>query len=189
MTRNETIAAVKRKIQQQKDLAEGRAPSSEEKLKKEKSIEENPSQSSSSTLLPQQTVSGLPRENREKFVVLSSSGILNHYAPTFRNIKKDLERLNIRQEVLTVDISTESAKLKEANAHVSLEEMISVTNYYRDKLIGLKSSMLQLSDRTGKLRERACVLQEQKQAEALVREAKRAQHLAREQQLIAKNDS
>ena len=33
------------------------------------------------------------------------------------------------------------------------------------------------------------LLKELKQTEALGREAKRAQHLAREQQLIAKNDS
>ena len=43
--------------------------------------------------------------------------------------------------------------------------------------------------RTVKLRERACKLQELKQSEALEKEAKRAQHLAREKALIAKNDS
>jgi len=131
----------------------------------------------------------LPSINREKFVRYTSSGILNHYAPTFRNIRKDLERLNIRQEVLTVDISTETAKLRSANAHVSLEEMISVTNYYKDKLNQLKSCMLQIKEKSSRLKDRACKLQELKQTEALGREAKRAQHLAREQQLIAKNDS
>jgi len=136
-----------------------------------------------------ETMTGLPQHNRDKFIKFSSTGILNHYGPTFRNIKKDLERLNIRQEVLSVDISTETTKLRQANAHVSLEEMISVTNFYKDKFVSLKSSMIQLSERTVKLRERACKLQELKQSEALEKEAKRAQHLAREKALIAKNDS
>ncbi len=37
--------------------------------------------------------------------------------------------------------------IRQANAHVSLEEMISVTNFYKDKLVSLKSSMIQLSER------------------------------------------
>ena len=37
--------------------------------------------------------------------------------------------------------------VRQANAHVSLEEMISVTNFYKDKLVSLKSSMGQLSER------------------------------------------
>ena len=60
-----------------------------------------------------ETMTGLPQHNRDKFIKFSSTGILNHYGPTFRNIKKDLERLNIRQEVLSVDISTETTKLRQ----------------------------------------------------------------------------
>ena len=74
-------------------------------------------------LQPHLTKAGLPSINREKFVRYTSSGILNHYAPTFRNIRKDLERLNIRQEVLTVDISTETAKLRLVSYYQGFESI------------------------------------------------------------------
>jgi len=131
----------------------------------------------------------IARPNIDKFVSLSADGILNHYEPTFKNITKDLERLTTQQEVLMVDICTEKQHISQSVQETNLEEMVSVTEHYKDKLLNLKSCMGQLTDRSVRLRDRANRLQEVKQQQALNRESKRAAHQQRETQLIAKNDT
>ena len=54
----------------------------------------------------------LPAASLAKFVSLSTDGVLNHYEPTFKNITKDLERLNTQQEVYGFPEKTPVSKLK-----------------------------------------------------------------------------
>jgi len=131
----------------------------------------------------------LSEDKIRQFVEQSTDGFLNHYAPTFKNIQKDLERLNSKQEVLTVQASIQNEKFKKAEHEINLPEIISITAHYKDRLDNLKVSMLSLTERSSRLRERAAKLQERKQLQALSRESKRAANQEREQHLIAKNDT
>lgn len=117
---------------------------------------------------------------------LLSQGLVNHYGATFLCLANSLEKLNTRQEILTVATQEESEKLNRAKAESGLEHMAAATAEQRNRLVRLKEEMAGLGERSMRLKLRAAKLQEAKQEEAMQREVKRDSDRRRENELIAK---
>ena len=117
---------------------------------------------------------------------LCSQSVLNHYGVTFGCLGVTLDKLNTRQEILTVAVQKEGERINEGRAKYGVDHMLTLTNIYKNKLVKLKEDMQVLTERSAKLRKRAARLQEEKQKEAMDREAKRDKARQREKELIAK---
>eukprot|EP00092_Neocalanus_flemingeri_P065604 GFUD01079812.1.p1 GENE.GFUD01079812.1~~GFUD01079812.1.p1 ORF type:complete len:141 (+),score=60.84 GFUD01079812.1:56-478(+) len=119
-------------------------------------------------------------------VSLLSQGVVNHYGVTFGCLGTSLEKLNTRQEIVTVAVQKEGMRLNEGRAKYGVEHMLTLTNIYKNKLVKAKEDMQMLTERSVKLRKRATKLQEEKQKESMDREMKRAKDRQMEKELIAR---
>ena len=115
-----------------------------------------------------------------------SQSVVNNYGVTFGCLGATLDKLNTRQEILTVAVQKEGERLNEGRAKYGVDHMLTLTNIYRNKLVKVKENMQILTERSDKLRKRAVRLQEEKQRESMDREAKRAKERQREKELIAR---
>ena len=115
-----------------------------------------------------------------------SEAVVDHYGVTFTCLGSSLDKLNSKQEVLAVRVHQEVETLTEELAKHKVEQMISVTNIYRNKLVKIKEDMQSLTERSGRLRVRAARLQDEKQRESMERENRREKERLREKELIAK---
>ena len=128
--------------------------------------------------------SSLPNSNHA--ISMCSEGVVNHYGVTFGCLGASLEKLNTKQEILTVAVQKEGERLNEGRAKYGVEHMLTLTSIYRNKLVKVKEDMQILTERSARLRKQASKLQEEKQRESMDREAKRAKERQREKELIAK---
>ena len=115
-----------------------------------------------------------------------SQAVVDHYGVTFSCLGSSLDKLNTKQELLAVRVNQEGEKLNEERAKHKVEQMISVTNIYRSKLVKIKEDMQAVTERSGRLRQRAGRLQDEKQKESMERENRREAERLREKELIAK---
>ena len=119
-------------------------------------------------------------------VVECSEALVDHYGVTFTCLGSSLDKLNSKQEVLAVRVHQEVETLTEELAKHKVDQMMSITNIYRNKLVKIKEEMQSLTDRSGRLRVRAARLQAEKQRESMERENRREKERLREKELIAK---
>ena len=115
-----------------------------------------------------------------------SEAVVDHYGVTFTCLGSSLDKLNSKQEVLAVRVHQEVETLTEELAKHKVEQMMSITNIYRNKLVKIKEEMQSLTDRSGRLRVRAARLQAEKQRESMERENRRERERLRERELIAR---
>ena len=115
-----------------------------------------------------------------------SEAVVDHYGVTFTCLGSSLEKLNSKQEVLAVRVHQEGEKLREERARHKVEQMVSITNIYRAKLVKIREEMQALTERSGRLRLRAARLQDEKQRESMERENRREKERLRERELIAR---
>ena len=115
-----------------------------------------------------------------------SEAVVDHYGVTFACLGSSLEKLNSKQEVLAVRVHQEGEKLREERARHKVEQMVSITNIYRAKLVKIREDMQALTERSGRLRLRAARLQDEKQRESMERENRREKERLRERELIAR---
>ena len=115
-----------------------------------------------------------------------SEAVVDHYGVTFTCLGSSLDKLNSKQEVLAVRVHQEVETLTEELAKHKVEQMMSVTNIYRNKLVKIKEDMQSMTERAGRLRVRAARLQDEKQRESMERENRREKERLREKELIAK---
>ena len=119
-------------------------------------------------------------------VVECSEALVDHYGVTFTCLGSSLDKLNSKQEVLAVRVHQEVETLTEELAKHKVDQMMSITNIYRNKLVKIKEEMQSLTDRSGRLRVRAARLQAEKQRESMERENRRERDRLRERELIAR---
>ena len=119
-------------------------------------------------------------------VVECSEALVDHYGVTFTCLGSSLDKLNSKQEVLAVRVHQEVETLTEELAMLKVDQMMSITNIYRNKLVKIKEEMQSLTDRSGRLRVRAARLQAEKQRESMERENRRERDRLRERELIAR---
>ena len=119
-------------------------------------------------------------------VALCSQAVVNHYGVTFSCLGATLDKLNTRQEILTVAVQKEGERINQGRAQYGVEHMLTLTNIYKNKLVKIKEDMQMLAERSVRLRKRAARLQEEKQKESMERESRRAKERQREKDLIAK---
>ena len=115
-----------------------------------------------------------------------SEAVLDHYGVTFTCLGSSLDKLNSKQEILAVRVHQEGEKLREERARHKVEQMVSITNIYRAKLVKIREDMQALTERSGRLRLRAARLQDEKQRESMERENRREKERLRERELIAR---
>ena len=115
-----------------------------------------------------------------------SEAVVDHYGVTFACLGSSLEKLNSKQEVLAGRVHQEGEKLREERARHKVEQMVSITNIYRAKLVKIREDMQALTERSGRLRLRAARLQDEKQRESMERENRREKERLRERELIAR---
>ena len=119
-------------------------------------------------------------------VVECSEALVDHYGVTFTCLGSSMDKLNSKQEVLAVRVHQEVETLTEELAKHKVDQMMSITNIYRNKLVKIKEEMQSLTDRSGRLRVRAARLQAEKQRESMERENRRERDRLRERELIAR---
>ena len=115
-----------------------------------------------------------------------SEAVVDHYGVTFTCLGSSLDKLNSKQEILAVRVHQEGEKLSEELAKHKVEQMMSITNIYRNKLVKIKEDMQSVTERSSQLRLRAGRLQDEKQRESMERENKKEAERLREKELIAR---
>ena len=115
-----------------------------------------------------------------------SQAVVDHYGVTFACLGSSLEKLNTKQELLTVRVNQEGERLNEERAKHKVDQMIIMTNIYKNKLMKIKEDMQSVTERSSQLRLRAGRLQDEKQRENMERENKKEAERLREKELIAR---
>ncbi|XP_028812485.1 biogenesis of lysosome-related organelles complex 1 subunit 6 [Denticeps clupeoides] len=122
----------------------------------------------------------------EQAVDKLTDGLMSHYLPDLQNSKRTLQELTQNQVILLDTLEQEITKFKECNSLLDLNSLFTEAKIYHNKLVNIRKEMINLHDRTTKLKKRALKLQQQRQKEALEKEQQREKELERERLLIAK---
>ncbi|KAH0952038.1 hypothetical protein HN011_006911 [Eciton burchellii] len=115
-----------------------------------------------------------------------ANGLLSIYQPPLEQVKKELFELTNKQQALLVRMQLKNKKIEETFEDVDLHDMFTTIKVYQGKLGLIRKEMINIHERTAKLKKRALRLQQVKQKEALNREQQREQELRREQELIGR---
>ncbi|KAL0106493.1 hypothetical protein PUN28_016300 [Cardiocondyla obscurior] len=81
----------------------------------------------------------------------------------------------------------ENKKIHETLEDIDLNDMFSTVKIYQGKLTVIRKEMINIHERTSKLKKRVLRLQQIKQKEAMNKEQQREQELRREQELIGRS--
>ncbi|BES97329.1 Pyroglutamyl-peptidase [Nesidiocoris tenuis] len=109
------------------------------------------------------------------------------YEPGLKSLQKQLSELTTKQSVVLKDVEKENLKFASINTN-ELQAMFSMIKEYHSRVYYIKKEMIELADRSAKLKRRALRLQDMKQKEALEAAHYREAQLKREQDLVAKPD-
>lgn len=129
--------------------------------------------------VPQNAV--LSEEALEKLV----SGVVNQLTPDFKQAQDTLQDLTKNQLQLIDTVTAENKKFDECEAFKEVLQVMEKAKLYQNKLLHIKKDMVMLHEKSAKLKKRALKLQQQKQKEALEKEANREKELEKERMLVA----
>ncbi|XP_011252514.1 biogenesis of lysosome-related organelles complex 1 subunit 6-like isoform X1 [Camponotus floridanus] len=124
-----------------------------------------------------------------KAVEKLAEGLLGICQPPLEQVKNELFELTSKQEALLAQMQLENKKIHETFEDIDLNDMFAAIKVYQGKLTLIRKEMINIHERTYKLKKRALRLQQIKQKEALNKEQQREQELRREQELIGKSNS
>ncbi|XP_050459685.1 biogenesis of lysosome-related organelles complex 1 subunit 6 [Cataglyphis hispanica] len=116
-----------------------------------------------------------------------AEGLLNICKPPLEQVRKELFELTKKQEALLAQMQLENKKIHETFEDINLNDMFTAVKVYQGKLALIRKEMINIHERTYKLKKRALRLQQIKQKEALNKEQQREQELRREQELIGRS--
>ncbi|XP_011252515.1 biogenesis of lysosome-related organelles complex 1 subunit 6-like isoform X2 [Camponotus floridanus] len=122
-----------------------------------------------------------------KAVEKLAEGLLGICQPPLEQVKNELFELTSKQEALLAQMQLENKKIHETFEDIDLNDMFAAIKVYQGKLTLIRKEMINIHERTYKLKKRALRLQQIKQKEALNKEQQREQELRREQELIVSN--
>ncbi|KAL0106494.1 hypothetical protein PUN28_016300 [Cardiocondyla obscurior] len=114
-------------------------------------------------------------------------GLLSIYQPQLEQVKQELSELTSKQESLLARMQLENKKIHETLEDIDLNDMFSTVKIYQGKLTVIRKEMINIHERTSKLKKRVLRLQQIKQKEAMNKEQQREQELRREQELIGRS--
>lgn len=115
-----------------------------------------------------------------------AEGLLTIYQLPLEQVKKELNELTTKQDVLLTEMQAENTRLREALRNGEINDLYQTAKLYQGKLTSMKKEMTSIHERTFRLKKRALRLQQLKQREAYQREQQREQEIRREQDLIGK---
>ncbi|XP_011643537.1 biogenesis of lysosome-related organelles complex 1 subunit 6 [Pogonomyrmex barbatus] len=116
-----------------------------------------------------------------------AEGLLSIYQPPLEQVKHELFELTNKQETLLARMQLENKKIHETFEDIDLNDMFSTIKIYQGKLAVIRKEMINIHERTSKLKKRVLRLQQIKQKQAMNKEQQREQELRREQELIGKS--
>lgn len=116
-----------------------------------------------------------------------AEGLLSICQPPLEQVRKELFELTSKQEALLAQMQLENKKIHETFEDIDLNDMFAAVKVYQGKLALIRKEMINIHERTYKLKKRALRLQQIKQKEALNKEQQREQELRREQELIGRS--
>ncbi|XP_070152167.1 biogenesis of lysosome-related organelles complex 1 subunit 6 [Polyergus mexicanus] len=116
-----------------------------------------------------------------------AEGFLSICQPPLEQVRKELFELTSKQEALLAQMQLENKKIHETFEDIDLNDMFAAVKVYQGKLALIRKEMINIHERTYKLKKRALRLQQIKQKEALNKEQQREQELRREQELIGRS--
>ncbi|CAL1686425.1 unnamed protein product [Lasius platythorax] len=122
-----------------------------------------------------------------KAVEKLAEGLLSICQPPLEQVRKELFELTSKQEALLAQMQLENKKIHETIEDIDLNDMFAAVKVYQGKLALIRKEMINIHERTYKLKKRALRLQQIKQKEALNKEQQREQELRREQELIGRS--
>lgn len=122
-----------------------------------------------------------------KAVEKLTEGLLNTCQSPLEHVRKELSELTGKQEALLAQMQLENKKIHETFEDIDLNDMFAAIKVYQGKLAVIRKEMINIHERTYKLKKRALRLQQIKQKEALNKEQQREQELRREQELIGRS--
>ncbi|KAG5345939.1 BL1S6 protein, partial [Acromyrmex heyeri] len=100
---------------------------------------------------------------------------------------KTEKQLSNKQDSLLTRMQLENKRIHETFEDIDLNDMFSAVKIYQGKLSVIRKEMINIHERTSKLKKRVLRLQQIKKKESMNREQQREQELRKEQELIAKS--
>uniref|UniRef100_A0A0K8S919 Biogenesis of lysosome-related organelles complex 1 subunit 6 n=1 Tax=Lygus hesperus TaxID=30085 RepID=A0A0K8S919_LYGHE len=114
-------------------------------------------------------------------------GLAEMYEPGLKQLRKQLQELTAKQTTVLGDVKKENLKFSSINTN-ELNSMFMMIKDYHMRVHYIKKEMMDLAERSSRLKKKALKLQHYKQREALEMAHFREAQLKREQDLIAKPD-
>ncbi|CAH1790255.1 unnamed protein product [Owenia fusiformis] len=115
-----------------------------------------------------------------------TDGLLAHFLPECDKAKSTISELTENQRILIETILQENSKFSECHTISDLAKIMTQSKVYRAKLLHIKKEMVQLTEKSSKLKHKAIKIQQDKQKEALQKEQQKEKDLERERHLVAK---
>ncbi|KYM95000.1 PREDICTED: biogenesis of lysosome-related organelles complex 1 subunit 6-like [Cyphomyrmex costatus] len=116
-----------------------------------------------------------------------AEGLLSIYQSPLEQVKQELFELTNKQETLLAQMQLENKRIHETFEDIDLNDMFSAVKIYQGKLAVIRKEMINIHERTSKLKKRVLRLQQIKKKESINREQQREQELRKEQELIGKS--
>ncbi|KAG5335042.1 BL1S6 protein, partial [Acromyrmex charruanus] len=116
-----------------------------------------------------------------------AEGLLGIYQSPLEQVKQELFELTNKQDSLLTRMQLENKRIHETFEDIDLNDMFSAVKIYQGKLSVIRKEMINIHERTSKLKKRVLRLQQIKKKESMNREQQREQELRKEQELIAKS--
>ncbi|KAK4009651.1 hypothetical protein OUZ56_018797 [Daphnia magna] len=83
-----------------------------------------------------------------------ASAVLKYHEPRLLTAEDCLQDLTARQDLLMGQVSRQTDRLSDAIKHTQVYEMITQTKIYQNKLLRLQKEMIDLSERSQKIKVR-----------------------------------
>jgi len=123
----------------------------------------------------------LSKDSLDKLV----KGVMSQMQPQYEASQATLRDVCKSQHILIETVQAENAKFDDCSALKEVIQVMEQAKLYHNKLLTIKKDMSMLHEKSAKMKSRALKLQQQKQKEALQKEADRERQLEKERALIA----
>ncbi|XP_002741133.1 biogenesis of lysosome-related organelles complex 1 subunit 6-like [Saccoglossus kowalevskii] len=115
-----------------------------------------------------------------------TQGVVQAFLPQMQSTRQLLSELTRNQGTLLETLQQENAKFNECDSMKELVDLFAAAKRYHLKLVAVKKEMVNLHEKSTKLRRRALKLQNEKMKENLKKEQQKERELEHERQLTAR---
>lgn len=120
---------------------------------------------------------------------LMTEGLFEQILPQMRILHGKLNEVDKSQKVMIDALQQENEKISQWNPNKEIETFMEEVKHYHRKLVGIKKTMIVLSERCNKMKKRAEKVKIRKEKQDQKEQEKRRKLEEKERKLIAKNAS